>query len=155
MKINWGLLITTIIFLAIGVISFTVMHHEKKIAKCRANFIISNYDLEASVVATVIIEKDHGVIFYDGPLLQHEVIKGYLSRKVSFSIETKNKITLLHNTSIIKFKKDDVEQLDAERILPDFFVKPKAEIFFDIVREQNGYFFIKDSLPIFYCRDMY
>lgn len=154
MKVKWTVVFSLIIILASATMILTGIHRDKNLINCRANFIVSNYDLEASVVATVRTGKAHGVIFYDGPLFERGVIKGYLSRKVLFSYERENEMIHLRGNNITRFRKDDVIQADAERVLPDFFVKAGAEIFFDIARERNGYFFIKDNFPMFFCRNI-
>lgn len=154
MKVKWISIMPPIIILTAAIGILNGMHREKNLIDCRANFIVYNYDLEASVVASVRTGKGHGVIFYDGPLFERGAIKGYLSRKVSFSFEKGNEMIHLRGNSITRFRKDDVMQAEAEQILPDFFVKPGSEIFFDIVRERNGYFFIKDNFPMFFCRNI-
>lgn len=121
---------------------------------CRTSFVISNYGLKAFIVATIKSENNIGVVSYDGPVYRKDTKVGYFNRKVNFTINKESKFYRLTSSSIFSMETDHTSQEIAESILPDFFVLNNAKIYFDIVNESQGYIFIKDNVPMFYCRNL-
>ena len=154
MKRNVYICFLLMIILVISTyVAYTISHKSNNI-NCRAAFNISNYGLRASIVATIRTNDNHGVLYYDGPLFKDDTSIGYLSRRVYFTSTMNKESVFFKGNSLTKLKKDNVNQINAEKILPDFFVVNKSEIFLDLVKGSDGYFFIKDNVPILYCRDL-
>lgn len=154
MKLSW-LSIISIFVISIIVFYMTISPgKDSSNFNCRTNFVISNYGLNAFIVATIKSENNIGVVSYDGPVYNGDTKIGYFNRKVYFTINKESKFYLLTSSSIYNMETDHTSQEVAEKILPDFFVLRNAKIYFDIVNEGQGYIFIKDNIPMFYCRKL-
>lgn len=75
-----------LIVIAISLYAVFAFYCKKENFNCRTNFNISNYGLNASVVATIRTENGRRVIFYDGPVYKNGVKVGYFNRQVRFII---------------------------------------------------------------------
>lgn len=121
---------------------------------CEANFVISNYGLTMPVIASIRLERGAGVLFYDGPVYSGGNRIGILSREVRFNGQRKGSMVTMTGLKINKSTKDDLPQDKAEMILPDFYIKPGASLFYTLRYDENGYFFIRDGVLMFFCRDV-
>lgn len=122
--------------------------------KCQANLVMSNYGLTMPVIASLNLENNSGILFYDGPVYYAGNRIGMLSREVHFKAQYNNPLMIMTGTVINKSSKDNIPQDKAELILPDFYVKPGATIFYTISHDNGGYFFTKDNVPMFFCREV-
>lgn len=124
--------------------------------KCQASFVISNYNLTMPVIASLRFDNVNGmgVLFYDGPVYSSGKRIGILSREVKFRAEYKDSNLIMTGTYINEPPKDNIPQDKAELMLPDFYVKPQASIFYTLRYDRNGYFFIRDGVPMFFCREV-
>ena len=154
MKKIWTLYIATVMLCIFIMNAYLISGHTKDEFNCRASFTVSSYGFITSVVATIRSKNGSGVIFYDGPIYKGNNKFSYISRQVKFKIDHTNLSILLKGTSVRKNDTDKVSQDDAVKVLPDFFVKDNSSIYFDINEDTHGYFFIKDNVPMFFCRKL-
>lgn len=120
---------------------------------CDMNFVVSNYGMTIPVIGTLSLSEGKGRIYLDGPVYQDGNKIGFLSKEVLFSsIRDKNTV-IFTGVKIYTPNKNNISQNVAEKVLPDFFVRQNSRISFKIAKENDGYFFFKDGVPFFYCKD--
>lgn len=150
---SWILSVLSVILTVFLCVVLLIHSREDAEYDCRASFVMSNYGLKMPVLATIRTHDHTGLIFYGGPVYRDEKLIGYLNRQVDFTIDDERGAVHMQSTEMHKFSKDTLPQNEAEKILPDFFVKPGSAIYLDTVHYKNGTFFIKDNFPMFWCKN--
>jgi len=121
---------------------------------CNINMVISNYDLTMPLIGQLFYSNGEGYISFDGPVYEGRQYEGMINRIVYFSGELDGDMFNLTGKKMITPEKNNLPQLKAERILPNFFVRPNSRISFNLRQEKGGLFFLKGNVPMFYCKDL-
>ncbi|HID4133841.1 TPA: hypothetical protein ACXE8V_004250 [Pluralibacter gergoviae] len=121
---------------------------------CKINMVTSNYGMTMPLVGEFRLTGNDGIIIFDGPVYTANQFKGQISRVVSFHGKIDNGVLSLKGTAMRRTQTDSLGQEQAEKMLPDFFVKSRSSISFRLLTAKGGYVFLKDSTPIFYCQNL-
>jgi len=121
---------------------------------CTINMVISNHDLTMPFIGRLFYSNGRGYLSFDGPVYADHQYEGILSRIIYFSGEYKGDMLSIKGEKMLVPEKNSFPQLNAERILPNFFVRPNSTISFYLRQEKGGVFFLKENVPIFYCKDL-
>lgn len=137
-----------------------VLKINSSIPECRAIIEFNSYDYyyRARLIFNFRVQGNQGLVFYEGPVFKSNKFIGLINRQISFSVSkmpgsgAKRGTVHYIGHEMLIFKKDNVPQNIAEKILPDFFIVGDGAIFFDIDNMKFGAVFTKDNIPMFYCR---
>lgn len=120
---------------------------------CQFNMVVHNYGLTAPLVGTLQFSGERGVLFYNGPVYAGSRQMGVLGREIDFTGTIDRGIFTLVGTGMRYSDKNSLPEKEADLIITDFFTKPNVRTVFTLRYEQGGYFFIRDSVPMFFCRN--
>ncbi|EOZ7472396.1 hypothetical protein O8H71_004669 [Enterobacter hormaechei] len=119
---------------------------------CNAEFTIHNAGLSIPMVVSFQFNENTGVLFYDNPLYKGGKHLGMVNKKIEFLIQSNKDFVRLFSINADKMGKDSAPEDEVNRILPDFFYKKGAEIYFEVIYSKMGLLFIHDTVPMFYCQ---
>lgn len=87
-----------------------------------------------------------GQVYRDG----HNV--GTVNRRLTFDMVDGCFCSQIHISSLIKYKRDNIADEIEKEILPPLFYADEDTIHFKIKRVENGMFFMRDNMPMFFAR---
>ncbi len=131
---------------------------ESHISECRATAEFNKNGYRAPLIVNFRVDKDKGVIFYEGPVFLDNKLVGILNRQIDFTVKRMPGATREHGTvnyqsyNVTVFPKDNLSENIAEKILHEFFIVNNNSIYFNVFNMKDGAIFISNNIPIFYCR---
>ena len=122
--------------------------------ECRAFFKLETPELTMPTVATFHVQGNKGAIWFNGPVYKNGIIVGSVSRRALFDFDDRCFCSKLQVTTMTRFSKDNLSQDLANTILPEFLAKSNSVVYFKIEEVENGTFFMKNNVPLFFCQNI-
>lgn len=76
------------------------------------------------------------------------------NRKISFKLQRKDDIYYFISEKNIRLPDDNFSNETLSLYVPLFFISPKKDIYMRIMKENNNYVFMVDSIPTYICNTM-
>ncbi|AKJ43238.1 Uncharacterised protein [Pragia fontium] len=160
-KKHWIVMVFVILSSILGVLFIwkaSLLKVGSHIPECRATTEFNKNGYRAPLIVNFRVDKDKGLIFYEGPVFLDNKLVGIVNRQIEFTVKRMPGATREHGTvnyqsyNVTVFPKDNLSENIAEKILHNFFIKNNSSIYFDIFNMKDGAILINDNIPLFYCR---
>lgn len=160
-KKHWVAMVVVILSSMLGVLFIwkaSLLTVGNYISECRATTEFNQNGYRSSLIVNFRVDKDKGLIFYEGPVFFDNQLVGIINRQIEFTVKRMPGSTREHGTvnyqsyNVTVFPKDNLSENIAEKILHKFFIINNNSIYFDVVNMKEGAIFINDNIPVFYCR---